>query len=251
MLYRVCVAAIVGFWLWMAGLLVRTVWFRGDTPSTPVPLAYVEHLVFRYESPSDLVLYRQRRRADGNFHFQPKRLATGNLLSTSGNFQFGLPGLPGARVLFHGVLELDAQEQVRRVDLSVGVHEPKSTAPNVTLHLDGQTEENRWHYQLLQAGTVLREGSGTPAELLAGLDPHVYGLDPQALTQVAAARTGAVTVTAQHGKLHVNEDDIDTYVVTIHQGEGLETTVHVNQVGQILAVKTFLGFDLYDETLSP
>ena len=251
MLYRVCVATIVGFWLWMAFLLARTVWFRGDTPADPVPLAYVERLVFRHELPSDLVLYRQRRRADGNFHLQPKRVTDGSLLSTSGNFLLGLPGLSGARFLFHGALELDAHENVGRVDLSLGVHEPKSTAPSVTLHLDGQAAENRWHYQLTQAGATLREGSGTPEELLAALDPHVYGLDPRTLTQVAAARTGTVVVTAQRGKLHVNEDDIDTYVVTIRQGGGLETVVHVNQVGQILAVKTPLGFDLYDETLTP
>ena len=252
MLYRVCVAAIVGFWLWMAGLLARTVWFHGDAPATPVPLAYVEHLIFRHEAPSDLVLYRQGLRADGSFHLQPKRLAVGDLLSTSGNFQAGLPGLSsGARVLFHGAVELDAHEQVGRIDLSVSVHEPKSTVPNVTLHLEGQPSENRWHYQLLQAGEVLREGSGTPAQLLTALDPHIPGLDPHALTQAAAARTGAVVVTAQRGKLRVNEDDIETYIVTIRQGEGFETTVHVNQVGQILAVKTFLGFDLYDETLSP
>lgn len=248
--YRLCVAAIVGFWLWMAALLARSVWFQGDTRPRPVPLEYVGHLVFRHEMASDLVLYRQRRRADGTVHFQPKRLADGNLMSASGNFFLGLPGVAGQRVVFHLALELNPGDQVRRAQLSVSVHEAKGTAPGVTLHLDGQPAENRWHYQFLRAGTTLREGDGTPAELLAALEPSAYGLDAGILPQ-AISRQGAVTVTAARGTLHVNDDNLDTYVVTIRQGEGLETTVHVNQVGQVVAAKTFLGFDLYDETISP
>ncbi len=251
LLYRLCVAAIVGFWLLMAVTLARTVWFRGDVQPMPVPVDYVGHLLFRHELSSDLVLYRQRRRADGNFHLQPKRLGnSNNLLGASGNFPLALPGMSGQRVVFHGALEFDDREQVRRLEFSVNIHEPKTQAPGVTLHLDGEPAENCWHYQLAQAGTTLREGSGTPEELLAALGPQTFGFDPHLLSQ-ACSRPGAVTVTAQRGKLHVNEDDIDTYIVTIRQGEGLETTIHVNQVGQVLAVKTFLGFDLYDETLSP
>ena len=251
LLYRLCVAAIVGFWLLMAVTLARTVWFRGDARPVPVPAEYVGHLIFRHELPSDLVLYRQHRRADGTFHLQPKRLAANNnLLGASGNFPLTLPGMSGQRVIFHGALEFDDREQVRRLDFSVNVHEPKSQAPGVRVHLDGEPAANRWHYQLAQAGTTLREGSGTPEEILATLGPQTFGFDLHALTQ-AAGRPGAVVVDVQRGKLHVNEDDIETYIVTIHQGEGLETTIHINQVGQILAVKTFLGFDLYDETLSP
>ena len=224
--YRLCVAFIVGFWLLMAGLLVRTVWFRGDVPPTPVPTEYIGHLIFRHELASDLVLYRQRRRVDGTFHFQPKRLEAGSLVSASGSFPLALPGVAGQRVAFHGSLEMDAREQVRRVDLSVSLREPKGNDPGTSLHLDGQPVENRWHYQLLRDGATLHEGSGTPAELLAALEPCALGLDPTVLTR-AAARPGAVTVTAHRGKLHVN------------------------QVGQVVAVKTFLGFDLYDETLLP
>lgn len=256
-LYRLCVAAVVGFWLLMAGLLAHTVWFRGDARPQPVPLEYIGHLIFRHELSSDLVLYRGHHRADGSFHLQPKRLAAGegrpapgNLLGASGNFLLGLPGLAGQRVVFHGTLEIDAQAQVQRVDLSVSIHEPKSNTPGATLHLDGVPAGNHWHYQLTQAGATLREGSGTPEELLAALDTRAYGLD-RGMLSPAATRSGAVTVSAQRGKLHLSEDDLDTFVVTVRHGEGLETTVHLNQVGQVLAVKTFLGFDLYDETLTP
>ena len=51
--------------------------------------------------------------------------------------------------------------------------------------------------------------------------------------------------------MRINDEDAETFVVTIHQGEGMDTEVHVNQLGQVLAVKTFLGYDLYDETLAP
>ncbi len=258
-LYRLSVAAIVAFWLMMAALLVRTEFFPGRADSLPVPVDYVKRLVFRHELASELVLYRQRRRGDGTFHLQPKQLAPdkgrgggADLLSTSGSFLLSLPGVPAQRVVFHGILEIDDHDNVRRIELSVSLHEHKQNPPGVTLHLEGQPEEKRWHYQITRGNETLQEGAGTPDELVNRLDPRAYGIDPRVLLPASSpGATPPVRLTAQRGKLRVGDDEIDTYVVTIHHGDTLETTVHVNQLGQILAVKTFLGFDFYDDTLSP
>ena len=258
MLYRLSVAAIVAFWLLMAALPVRTEWFPSRADSLPVPVEFVKKLVFRHELSSDLVLYRQRRRGDGNFHLQPKQLPADNahggasdLLSTSGNFLLNLPGVPGQRVVFHGTLEIDGRDQVQRVDFAVSLHEPKQNPPGITLHVDGRPEERRWHYLVTRGAETIQEGNNTPEELLAKLNLPARGIDPRVFSQAAPAGSPPVRLTAHRGKLRVGDDEIETYVVTIHHGDTLETTVHVNQLGQILAVKTFLGFDLYDETLTP
>ena len=258
MFYRVFVVGIVIFWLLMGTLLVRTELFPDRGTSLPVPVDYVRGLVFRHEQASDLILYNQKRRLDGSFHLQPKRVsvsadgktAAGNLLSLSGSFLLSLPGLTGQHVIFHGGLELDDQEQPRHLDLSVSLREPTQNAPGVTLHLDGRPAENQWHYQVTQGGETLSEARGTPEEMIGTLDLRGYGLDPRIFAQVGK-QAAATTLTAHRGILRINDEEIETFVVTIRQGEGMETTIHVNQLGQILAVKTFLGYDLYDESLAP
>ncbi len=258
MFYRVFVAGIVGFWLLMGTMLVRTELFPNRGNRLPVPVDYVGGLIFRHEEASSLALYSQKRRLDGSFHLQPKRLPTsaggktliGNLLSLSGNFLLSLPGLAGQRVVFHGGLEVGDHEQVQRVDFSVSLHEPKQNTSSVTLHLDGRPADNQWHYQITQGTVTLREGSGTPAELIDQLDLRGYGVDSRVFSQVGT-RVAATTLSAHRGLLRISDEDIETFVVTVHQGDGMDTEIHVNQFGQVLAVKTFLGYDLYDESLAP
>ncbi len=260
MLYRLLVAGIVAFWLLMATWLVRTELFPDRGTTLPVPVDYVGGLVFRHEQPSDLLLFSGKRRLDGNFHLQPKslpasadgRTPAGNLLGLSGNFLLSLPGLAGRRAVFHGSLETGPGPgaPVRRVELSVSVHDPRQPAVGVTLHLDGRPADNQWHYQVMQGSVTLQEGGGTPDELIDKLGLRGYGVDPRVFSQVET-RAAATVLAAHRGVLRINDEDVETFVVTIHQGEGMDSEIHVNQLGQVLAVKTFLGYDLYDESLAP
>lgn len=257
MLYRLFAAGIVVFWMVMGTLLVRTELFPERSNSLPVPTEYVGHLFFRHEQPSDLLLYAQKRRIDGNFHVQPKRLPSsdgkapaGNLLNITGNFMLTLPVAARQRVVFHGDLEMDDHEEIRRVDLSISLHEPKQNTPGVTLHLDGRPADNQWHFQVTQGTVTLREGNGTPEQILDTLALRSYGIDARVFSRVGS-QSPATSVTAHRGVLRVNDEDIETFVVTIHQGDNVDTVIHVSPLGQILAVKTFLGYDLYDETLAP
>ena len=157
--------------------------------------------------------------------------------------------MPTQRVIFRGQLEMDDRQQVQHVELSASFHEPKQATAGLSVHLEGQPATDQWHYQLQQGDVTVREGKGTPAELLASADLPAYGIDPRAFGQMGQqVRT---TLTAHRGTLRMNNEEIETYVVTIHHGDSLESTVHLNQLGQILAVKTFLGYELYDETLTP
>ena len=257
MFYRLFAIGIVAFWLLMGTLLIRTELFPERGSSLPVPVEYVGHLFFRHEQASDLMLYTQKRRLDGNFHVQPKRLLlpdgktpAGNLLNFTGNFVLTLPAVTHQRVVFHGELEMDDHEQIRRVDFAISLHEPKQNTPGVTLHLDGRPADNQWHFQVTQGTVTLREGSGTPEQILEKFELRSYGIDARVFSHVGP-QSAATSLTDHRGVLRVNDEDIETFVVTIHQGENMDTEVYVSQLGQILAVKTFLGYDLYDETLTP
>ena len=258
MFYRALTVGIVAFWLLMMGMLLRVELSSGEGELMPVPVDYVWRLMFLREQPSDLVLYSQRQRI-GNFHLQPRRLPTGTdgapgpvrVLNGSGGLALSLPGLSGQNLTLRGSLEMDERNTARRVGLNVSLHTPGQAALGTTLTLDGRPARDDWHYQVRQADTVSREDSGSAASLLGALDFGSWGFDPRALLQTEQAQVDTAKPTARRGVLHTDAEDVEAFIVTIHRGEPLETTVYVSQLGQILAIKTFGGYDLYDDALAP
>ena len=255
MFYRAFAVGIVLFWLWMTALLVRFEFAPGETETLPVPTARVWKLIFQHEELSALSLFNGRQRL-GELHIQPRTWPTNggpyHQLSATGAFALVLPGVPdGERMVLHGTLDLDEQEQVQHLEMAANFHEPNQTLPGTTVDFDGQPTRGQWHYAIRRGGVVLKENAGTVEQLLDDPDLHAFGFDPKVLGQMSKQQTAGSSVTARHGTLHINGEDIETYVVTVRQGDGLESTIHLNQLGQILAVKTFLGYDLYDDAFVP
>ena len=255
MFYRTIVAVIIGFWVLMSALLVRTQYFSGSGAALPVPVEFVTRLMFHHEQAADLVLYSQQRRLDGYLHLQPKHLPHGedghsaplDLLSGSGSFAVTLPGTNLQRVTLRGVAELDGQQQVQHLEMTISLHEPKQTGLGLTLAVEGSPAQDDWHYVLKQAGIVVREDAGPIARLIAAADPHLPGLNLSGFEQLQHQQAAGTRFSAHRGALRLNGENIETYVITIQHGETLESTIDFNQLGQILAVKTFAGYDLYDE----
>ena len=116
--------------------------------------------------------------------------------------------------------------------------------------MDGSPARDVWHYVLKQAGAVVREDTGPIAQLIAAADPHLPGINLSGVEQLQHQQASATRFSAHRGTLRLNGENIETYVITIQHGETLESTIDFNQLGQILAVKTFAGYDLYDEQLA-
>ena len=258
MIFRAAAFAIVTFWVLMMALLVRVELSPDESGLLPVPPAYVWKLMFLHDQSSDLVLYNQRQRL-GSIHLQPRRLPSGTdgasgpvrLLSGSGGLVLGMPGMSSQSIVLRGSLEIDDKDVLQRFEVYAGFHEPRQAGQGLTFVLDGQPVRDQWHYQLRRATEVVQEGSGPAAILLEGIDLHLLGIDPKALLEMGRQQAGTTTVTARRGALHMNGEDIESFIVAIRQGDTLETTIYVGQLGQILAVKTFAGYDLYDDSLTP
>ena len=258
MIYRATVFVIVAFWLLMMGMLVRVEFATNESDLLPVPPEYVWKLMFLHDQTSDLVLFNQHRRL-GSFHLQPRRLPTGTdgtggpirLLSGSGGLSLSLPGVNAQSVVLRGSLELDERDAVQRFELNVNFHELHQPLPGLTLVLDGRPVLDQWHYLLRRGDAVLQENAGPPSILLDALDLHSLGVDPKAILEMGRQQSGTLKTTARRGTLHTNGEDIEAFVVTIRQSDSLETSIYVSQLGQILAVKTFAGYDLYDDSLTP
>lgn len=255
MFYRAFVVGIVIFWGWMTCLLVRMEWSAGAGEAMSIPPSYVWKLMFLHEEGSDLVVYNGRQRL-GSVHLQPRRGAGngaggGRALTGYGNFVVDLPGVPRQNAGFHGTLHLDQNNEAQQFQLTAVLRQPKQRDAGITLDLDGSPVTGRWHYAVRQGTELIRESTGTVAELLDVPELRALPFDPRNLLRAEQEQISRVTVSAHRGKLSMNGDDIETFVVSIKDGNGLENTVNVNPLGQVLAVKTFAGFNLLDEALSP
>ncbi len=265
--YRTFIAGIVLFWLVMTGLLVRVEMFPDKGDLLPVPVAHVGRLVFLHQQPSALVLYNPQRQRLGTVQLEPQRTrdASGerfiNVLRGTGNTVLSLPGLPNGRMTYTFQVQWNDAQQLQSFDWSATLHTPKNLQspdqrePAWGIKFDGRPPLNQFHYLIRRDDAVEKEASGTPAELLADPDLAVLGFDPRTIMeQVQARQTGAasqVAVTAHRGSLHFNGDEVETFVLNARYADSLDTTIHVSQLGQILMVKTFTGYDLYDDTLTP
>lgn len=259
MFYRTLVVGIVGFWLGMTFLLVRMEWAPREADTIAVPTAYLWKLMFLHEEPSDLVIYNQRQRL-GNLHFQPRRQAPeadprgGEVrqLGAVGNLSADLPWMGRQNVVLHGSVDLGAGDDVRVLRLSAVFHPVGAPhSAGTTVIVDGRPATGVWHYSVQQNEAVVSDETGTLAHLLDRPELRDLGIDPSALAKLQEQSASTLNVMARHGRLRLNQDEIETYVVTFKDANGLEATVHLNQLGQILAIRSFAGINLLDGALTP
>ena len=273
MFYRTFLTGVVLFWLVVTGLLVRIELFPGKGDVLPVPVSYVGRLIFLHQQPSTLALYNPQNQRLGTMHLDPQhipdRMGGGfvdNLRST-GEATVSLPGFPNARLTYNFLLQLNEAQQLQNFEGTATIHtlkppgSSKQREPAWAIKCDGRPPLNQFHYLVRQDDVVEKEASGTPAELLADPDLSLFGVAPRTLLdQMQARPDGAsggdgaasqMAVSAHRGNLRFNGDEIETFVVTARYAESLETTIHVSQLGQVLLVKTFTGYNFYDDTLAP
>ncbi len=250
----------------MTGLLARVEFFPNEGTMLPVPVEYLVKLMFIHQPPSDLVLYNPQKQRLGTVHLQPERARNstgyGNLLVGTGAIGLTLPGMPKGRLNFRFTVEIDEARETRRFDWASTLHLIQKPAASLGLQFDGRPPLNQFHYAVRRDQVVEKEASGTLESLLSDPDLAVLGFDPaMVLNQLGAARGGTaassspaasrLVVTARRGSLSFNGESIETYVVRARYADALESTLHLSQLGQVLSLKTFAGYDLYDETLPP
>lgn len=263
--HRSLITGITLFWLVMTGLLLRVELFpeRGDL--LPVPIPYVAKLIFLHQQPSDLVLYLKKERL-GNVHLVPQLAKDPDnpaheiveLINCTGAVAVRVPGVPYKRATFRLNGELTRRHELRGFDCAITMHAPQQAPEDVmTIQFDGRPPRDEYHYFVRRGKLTLKENSGTIAALLDDPDLQVFPFDPRALIDQSIksadgpGATSRMSLNAHRGTLHFNGEDLETYVVTVRLADALESTIHVSQLGQILAVKTFADYALYDEALTP
>ena len=233
----------------MTGLLVRSELWPDHSSLRSVPVAKVAKLMWFHHEPSDLVVWSESQRV-GHLRLHPKiRESDGaRILEYSGNIQVRLPGSPRHRISWDGIAEFDAEMQMRTLLLGLGMKEVSYDRAEILV----TPAENLAHFRLLDVSG--RESNAADYSLderglkkiLAQVD-----LDPAMYDTLKPGTGAALIVTAQESRLIIHHERTKTYLVEVRQGGQTLLEAHVSELGQVLRVKTLVGYTLAPDDLLP
>jgi len=232
----------------MTVLLVRSELWPGESRLRSVPVEHVAKYFWGRQQVSDLIISSDSARV-GHLHLQPtiRKEDGARILDYSGNLLLHLPGSRrqqriswGGTATFNGELALS--------NLRVVV--PVGESPLMKAEIVVTPSENVARYRLLNNDVELEhedyalDESGLK-KVLAQLE-----LDPALYESVRGSATAPV-VSARQSSLTTRQGRIETLLLSVKQGGQTLLEAHVNQLGQVLRVKTLVGYNMAPEELQP
>ena len=249
MLSRFLSVSIVVFWLTMTTLLVRTELWPNHSRLRTVPLEHVAKLMWLHEQASDLIVWNDGLRV-GHLTLHPKiRPGDGaRVLEYSGNLQVRLPGSPRNRISWDGIAEFDAESNLHSLLLGLGMKEPSLMRAEIFV----KPGENHATYRLFNAGRetesqefTLDESGLKKVLTQVDLDPALYD------TFRSGGSVATPIITAQQSSITVHHERIDTYLIEVRQGGQTLLEAHISHLGQVLRMRTLVGYSLAPDDLMP
>ncbi len=248
MIARASAALIVGFWLVMMGLLWR-VEFAGDQSILSLPIASLARLAFANEQATSYGIFKEQVRI-GSLILRPGSARAPSdprySLQHNGSLGFADPDRKANRVAWSGRFDFDRELQVLEVALDL-----QSTNPQAHLDLQSTPRNNKTTVRLLDPeGRVQLQLTGSWQELLGQLQLEGLGITPQRLESYAS-RAGEARISAVRSTLTLSGERIPAFLVTIEHAPSLESHVYLSEQGQLLLVRSFLGYRLIADDIDP
>ena len=258
MIYRILSVAIISFWLVMTSLLIHLENHPDQSDLLDVPTAHVLKIMFAHQQISDLTITQADGHALGNFMIHPKvNPATGaHSLLFSGGFSFTPPGSQKKqRLTWDGELFLDHAYNNTGLDVAASLQD----APyHIRLHFD--PEKKQVTYELIMNGRTFKratvpltqEGVAGVVREELGIDPMLMQSMPMSLNGISGGvGMGAPVISSKQTELKIHKENVVAYLITIKTGETTAAEIYVSQLGQVLTAKTFLGYNLTTEDITP
>ena len=254
MISRLLSVTIILFWITMTTLLVRTELWPNHSRLRTVPIEHVAKLMWLHaqagdhERASDLIVWNGGFRI-GHLHLEPMiRESDGaRLLEYSGNLQVKLPGSPRTRISWDGIAEFDAEWRLGSLLLGLGMKEPSQMRAEILV----KPAENHATYTLSNAGVELESHQFTLDE--AGLKKVLaqVDLDPALYDTFRSSSRATPIITAQQSSINIHHERIETYLIEVRQGGQTLIEAHISQLGQVLRMRTLVGYTLMPDDLIP
>lgn len=233
----------------MIGLLVRSEVWPDHSSLRIVPTEKVEKLMWFHHEPSDLVIWNEGQRV-GHMRLHPKPGERDDLrlLEFSGNIRIRLPGSARDRISWDGVATFEPDMTLKSVLLGLGLREVSTDREEIFFSL----VEKKVSIRLLDvSGRDLNHAEYTLDE--AGLKKILaeVDLDPAVYDTFRPRASALPRITAQESSLMIHHERTKTFLVEIRQGGQTLVEAHVSELGQLLRVKTLIGYTLVPDDLMP
>ena len=250
MFQRIAIVFVVFFWLMMNGALIRLYLHPESSEILTIPVEHVAKQVFLHEQQSNLTIFQSGQRVGGVVIRPHRQDAKGlRLVDFSGTLTVHLPLVTSQRIAWHGEVQMDRAFALKDMDLHLVSQDP-SLATDVHL----QPDKHLASYSVKQGDQTVTESSMTLDQAGAQSLVQSLGIEPNVLSQVnavAVQSANAFRVSAREGQLLIHGERTDVFHIVIRQSESPIVEADISQLGQVLAIKTALGYSLAPEDLSP
>ncbi|MES2571045.1 MAG: hypothetical protein V4710_13440, partial [Verrucomicrobiota bacterium] len=211
--------------------------------------AHVAKLLFQHEQTSHLTVTSEGLPV-GHLRIEPtiEEKTAQRHLAFRGNLSVQLPQAVRQRFHGNGILKMDQAMDFEHLTLEFIIKDP------VYYRVEIQIEkgENLVHF------TTQESQEGAPETRAYTLDEagassmiKDLGIDPTMARAVGSTNSIRPEISARQSSLQIHGERADTYLITVTQSGQTLLDAHVSQIGQLLSIKTFLGYTLAPEDLTP
>jgi hypothetical protein len=250
---RLFTIAIIGFWLVMSGLLLRSIWFPADSRLAVVNPGAVFQLIAARGESSELDIYDDRRIV-GNLSISAGPSGDNTKLGINGRLNLDSGLLPGTSLDLNSQTFLDHGGNTLSFHLTLTTQQPK-----LNLIISQPSPEASPFLVLMKDGTALfdssKAGPGQPegnpfVALLLGTLGMSY-TDFQAMRQDATAAAGTIQVEARQGKFELGNSTKQGFILKIGAPGKPGFRMCVENTGEIVRLETPVSYHLMTESLRP
>jgi len=246
----------------MNAALVR-VWLYPETSEIlAVPPTHVVKDVFLHEQPSNLAIVQDGKRV-GGITLRPRRDDANGLriVEFAGSMSLKLPFLSQQPFSWHGSAEMNRTFALRQLKVHLETHGTAAgskahavAASSDAIDLDVDPQHKIATYHVSHDQKPVMESAITLDEKGARSALEMLGPDPALASQIDAgvmSLASQFTVAARQSEIQIHGERVAVFHVTLNQGTTPMMEADISQLGQVLFIKTALGFTLSPDDITP
>ena len=244
MLNRLAAVLIVVFWGVMWGLLVKSELEPEEAALREVPVEHVLKLMFHHQQPSELIINSDGKMI-GHLRLIPRvQENEERLLEFSGGLQLRVPAAERQRLSWSGESTLTKELDLKTLAITVIMHTATEGATNSRLIFDFDAATKKGRYEL-RSGTMTFDKQEFEAteEGIRNLADRV-GVGTTLMPAISSKSSAPPVIKARRASFKMDDDEMDTLLLTVEYNEQTMLQVHVSQLGRVLHAKTILGWTL-------
>lgn len=256
MISRLISILIIGFWLLMTGLLMRAIWFPGDSRLDKISPGAVLRVIAARGEPSHLDIY-ENRRVVGKLNVSPM---SPQLSGKKQKIRLHLDGtldlrIQAQKLTVTGDVLFSHEGELAGIDLKLLL---KSQKLELTIRQDGAGQEPTLRLTmlgmtLLDTSRNVREGEVLEANPSIALLLSFAGISPadlESARQKAEVEASATSLDARQGEFELSGRKHRGYVISVLRQNTPAFRMCVENTGQIMSIETPVSYRLITDDIN-